>query len=66
MEIGMCMTVNLPAVLYGSGTWSVTLSEEHSVRVFKDRVLRKTFGGEREKGTGDWRKLCKEVLPELY
>jgi hypothetical protein len=38
----MCMTVNLPFVLYGCETWSVTLSEEQRVR-----VLRKTLGGER-------------------
>ena len=42
----MCMTVNLPLVLYGCETWSVALSEEHRVRVFKNRVLRKTFGSE--------------------
>jgi hypothetical protein len=41
------MIVNLPVVLYGCETWSVTLSEEHRVRVFKNRVLRKTCGGER-------------------
>ena len=44
MEIRMCMTVNLPVVLYGCETWSVTLSEEHRVKVFKNRVLSKTFG----------------------
>jgi hypothetical protein len=47
MEIRMCATVNLPVVLYGCETWSVTVSEEHRVRVLKDRVLRETFGGER-------------------
>ena len=48
----MCMTVNLlVVVLYGYETWSVTLSEEHRVRVFKNRVLRETFGGGRL-GTG--------------
>jgi len=46
MEIRICMTLNLPVVLYGCETWSVTLSEERRVTVFKNRVLRKTYGGE--------------------
>jgi len=64
----MCTTVNLPVVLCGCGTWSVTLNEEHRVRIFKNRVLRKIFGGEREREevTGDWRKLHNEVILELY
>ena len=40
------MTLNLPVVSYGCETWSFTLSEEHRVMVFKNRMLRKTFGGE--------------------
>jgi hypothetical protein len=30
----------LPVVVYGSETWSVTLREEHRLRVFENRVLR--------------------------
>jgi hypothetical protein len=33
--------------------------------VFEDRVLRKTFGPKRDKVTGEWRKLHKE-LRDLY
>jgi len=36
-------TVMLP-VLCGCETWSLTLREEHSVNVFKNRMLRKVFG----------------------
>jgi len=34
----------LPVVLYGCETWSLTLGEEHRLRVFENRVLRKIFG----------------------
>jgi hypothetical protein len=36
-------TIILPVVLYGSETWSLTLREENSLRVFKNRVLRRIF-----------------------
>ena len=34
--------------------------------MFENRVLRNIFGPEREKVTGDWRKLHNEELHELY
>jgi hypothetical protein len=34
----------LPVVLYGFETWSVTLREEHRLRLFESRVLRKILG----------------------
>jgi hypothetical protein len=34
-------------MLYGYGTWSLTLKEEHRVRVFDNRVLRRMFGTKR-------------------
>jgi hypothetical protein len=37
----------LPLVLYGCETWSLTLGEEHRLRVFENRVLR-IFGPKRE------------------
>jgi hypothetical protein len=37
-----------PVVLYGCETWSLTLREEHRLRVFENRVLRKIFGPKRE------------------
>jgi hypothetical protein len=47
-------------------TWSVTLREEHKLRVFKNRVGRKTFGHVSEDVSGDWRKLHREELHDLY
>jgi hypothetical protein len=38
-------------VLYGCETWSVTLREEHRLRVFENRVLRRIFGPKRDEVT---------------
>jgi hypothetical protein len=59
-------TVILPVVLYGCGTWSLTLREEHRLRVFENRVLRGIFGPERDEVTGEWRKLHSGELHNLY
>ena len=40
-------TIILPVVLYGRETWSLTLREEHRLRVFENRVLRRIFGPKR-------------------
>jgi hypothetical protein len=53
-------------VLYGCETLSVTLREEHRLRVFENRVLRRIFGPKRDEMTGDWRKLHNEELHGLY
>jgi hypothetical protein len=44
----------------------VTLREEHRLRVFENRVLRRIFGPKRDEVTGDWRKLHNEELHNLY
>jgi hypothetical protein len=56
----------LPVVLYGCETWSLTLREEHRLRVFEKRVLRRIFGAKRDEETGVWRKLHNEELHNLY
>jgi hypothetical protein len=56
----------LPMVLYGCETWSLTLREEHRLRVFENRVLRRIFGLKRDEVTGERRKLHNEELSELY
>jgi hypothetical protein len=43
----------LPVVLYGFETWSLTLREEHRLRVFENRVLRRIFGPKRDEETGE-------------
>jgi hypothetical protein len=37
--------------------WSLTLREEHRLKVFENRVLRRIFGPKRDEVTGGWRKL---------
>jgi hypothetical protein len=61
----MYKTVILPVVLYGCETWSLTLSEEHRLRVSENRVLRTIFGPKREKVVS-WRKLHDTELHTLY
>jgi len=52
--------------LYGHGTWSQILREEHRVRVFEKRVLRRIFGSSTDEVTGEWRKLHNGELNDLY
>ena len=47
-------------------TWSLTLREEHRLRVFEIKVLRKIFGAKKDKITGEWRKLHNAELHALY
>jgi len=47
----MYRTVILP-VSYGCAVWSLTLKEEHTLRVLEYRVLRKIFGPKKDKVTG--------------
>jgi hypothetical protein len=57
LKIRIYKTIILPVVLYGCATWSLTLREEHRLRVFENRVLRKTFGPKRDEVNGECRKL---------
>jgi hypothetical protein len=56
----------LLAVLYGCVTWSLTLREEHRLRVFENRVLRRMLGPKRNEVTEEWRKLHNEELRDFY
>jgi hypothetical protein len=53
-------------VLYGCENWSLTLREEHRLRVLENRVLRKMFGPKRDELIGGWRKPHNEELHNLY
>jgi hypothetical protein len=53
LKINIYRTVILPFVLYGCEIWSLTLREEHMLRVFENRVLRRIFGPKRDKVTGE-------------
>jgi len=53
IKLKIYRTIILPAVLYGCETWLLTLREEHRMRVYENRVLRKLFGPKRDKVTGN-------------
>jgi hypothetical protein len=53
-------------VLYGCETWSLTLREEHRLRAFDNRVLRRIFRPKRDEVMGEWRKLHNKELNDLY
>jgi hypothetical protein len=47
VKVRMYKTIILPVVLYGCETWSLTVREEHKLRVFENKVLRRIFGPKR-------------------
>jgi hypothetical protein len=51
VKIKIYKTIILPVVLYGCETWSLTLREEHRLRVFDNRVLRRISGPKRDEVT---------------
>jgi hypothetical protein len=66
VKVRIYKTIILPAVLYGCETWPLTVREEHKLRVFENRVLRRIFEPKRDGVTGGWRKLNNEELHNLY
>jgi hypothetical protein len=59
-------SIILPVVLYGYETSSLTLREEHILRVFENSVLRRIFELKRDEVIGVWRKLHNEELHNLH
>jgi hypothetical protein len=66
VKVKIYKTIIMPVVLYGCETWSLTLREEHRLRMFENRVLRRVFEPKRDEVTGEWRKLHNEELHILY
>jgi hypothetical protein len=66
VKVRICKTIILPVVLYGCETWFLTVKEEHKLRVFESRFLRKIFGPKRDGVTGGWRKPHNDELHNLY
>jgi hypothetical protein len=65
LKIDPYKTVILPIALCGWVIWSLILREEHKLRVFENRVLRRIFGPKSEED-GSWRKLHNDELHSLY
>jgi hypothetical protein len=66
VRIRLCHTIILTVVLYGCEPWSPTLREEHRLRVFENRMLKRIFGPKEDEETGGWRKLHNEELRQNY
>ena len=64
-KIKMYRIVNFYIVWYGCETWSLTLREEHWLRGFENRLLKKIFGPTRQDVNEDWRKLHNKGLQEF-
>jgi hypothetical protein len=65
-KVKIYKTIILPVVLYGCETWSLSLREEHRLRVFENTVLRRISGPKTDEVTGKWKKLHSGELHNLY
>jgi hypothetical protein len=65
-NIPLSRFIILPVVVYECETWSLILREEHRLRVFLSRMLRRIFRPKRDEVTGDWRKLNNEELHKVF
>jgi hypothetical protein len=52
--------------LYGCEAWSAILREDHILKVFDNRVLRRIVGTKRDEVAGEGRKLHSEELHNVY
>jgi hypothetical protein len=52
-KINIYKIVIFPVVLYGCETWSLTLREEHKLKVFENRVLRRILDPKWDEITGE-------------
>jgi hypothetical protein len=66
VKVRIYRTIILPVVVYGCETWSLTVREEHKLRVLENKMLRTIFGPKRDGVAGGWRKLHNEELHNLY
>jgi len=66
LKIKIYRSMILPVVFCGCETWLLILREEHRLRVFESRTLRRIFGTKRGEVTREWRKLHNEELNDLY
>jgi hypothetical protein len=55
-----------PVTLYGCESWFLSRRREHGLNVFKNRVLRRTFGPKGDEVAGGWRRLYNEELHNFY
>jgi hypothetical protein len=65
-EIKIYTTIIFSVVFFGFETWSLTVKEVHTLRVFENRVLRNMFGPKRDEATGQLRRLHNEKLYDMH
>jgi len=59
------MNYNVVFDLHECETWSFILREQHRLRVYENRVLRKIFGPQDKEVMGGWSKMHNEELQDL-
>jgi len=67
LKIKVYRTIILPVVLYGCETLLLRFREEHTLKVFENRVMGRVFGTKRDEVTVEWRKLHNDLysLPNI-
>jgi hypothetical protein len=65
LKIKIYRILILPVLLYGHETLCLGFREEHILKIFVNRMLRRIFGPKRDKD-GSWRKLHNDELHSLY
>jgi hypothetical protein len=66
VKVKIYKIIMLPVAFYGCETWSLSLREEHRLRMFENRVLRRILGPKRDEVMGEWRKLHSGELHNFY
>jgi hypothetical protein len=65
VKIKIYKTIIVPVVLYEYETWSLTLGKEHRLKVFENRMLRRS-GPKRDEVIGSWKEFHNEELRNMY
>jgi hypothetical protein len=65
VKVKIYKTVILSVILYGCETWWPALREEHRLRVFENRVLRRIFGQKRDGGTCTLKTFIACTYPQI-
>ena len=66
LEVKTYKTIILLVVFHNCETWSLASREEHRLKVFENKVLRKIFGAKKDKITGEWRKLHNAEIHAVF
>jgi hypothetical protein len=66
IKIKIYINIIFPVVLYGCINLSLTLREEHRLRMLESRVLTRMFESNKDKVKGEWKRLHNKELYDLY